>query len=161
MSVMTKQVRTVVSKSSVLGTSIVALALASGWGNRVSAQERIIPPQMQGTYDNFHYAPAVRVGNTVYASGVVSANPDPTEQFREIFQRLTIVLEAAGASLGDIVEMTTFHVDMDAHVAAFQAVRDEFFTENYPAWTAIGVEQLFSPPFLVEVKVVAVVPDGS
>ena len=160
MSAMTKQVRTVVLKSAILGPFCLALTLGGGFGNRVSAQERIIPPEMQRTHDNFHYAPAVRVGNTVYASGVVSANPDPTEQFREIFQRLTIVLEAAGSSLEDVVEMTTFHVDMDAHVAAFQAVKDEFFTENYPAWTAIGVEQLFSPPFLVEVKVTAVVPSG-
>lgn len=141
--------------------SVLALAVAAFVPQgSASAQERIIPPGMEGIYERFHYAPAVRVGNTLYVSGMVSGNPDPTAQFNEIFTQLSRVLEAAGSSLADIVDMTTFHVDMPDHIDAFMAVKDEYFTEEYPTWTAIGVEQLFTPAFLVEVKVVALIPES-
>lgn len=126
----------------------------------VEGQERIIPRGMEQSYEEFHYAPAVKVGNTVYASGVVSGNPDPEAQFTEIFEALSLVLREAGASLEDVVDMTTFHVDMYEHIETFMEVKDVYLPENFPAWTAIGVDRLFLPDFLVEVKVVAVIPEG-
>lgn len=126
----------------------------------VEAQERIVPRGMEQSYEEFHYAPAVKVGNTVYASGVVSGNADPSAQFTEIFEALSVVLEEAGASLEDVVDMTTFHVNMYDHIDTFMEVKDVYLPENFPAWTAIGVDRLFLPEFLVEVKVVAVIPEG-
>ena len=135
---------------------VVSAIAASG----AEAQERIVPERMQGIYDTYHYAPAVKVGNTIYASGVVAGHPDPETQFRQIFEGIRFVLGEAGAGLEDIVDMTTYHVNMGEHIETFMAVKDEFLTENYPAWTAIGVERLFTLDFLVEVKVVAVIPEG-
>jgi enamine deaminase RidA (YjgF/YER057c/UK114 family) len=128
-------------------------------GQPLSAQERIVPARFQRTYDQFHYAPIVKVGNTLYLSGVVAGDPDPEQQFETLFRTLNAVLQEAGASLADVVEMTTFHVNMRQHIEAFMQVKDRHMLEPYPAWTAIGISELFSRQALVEIKVTAVVND--
>jgi enamine deaminase RidA (YjgF/YER057c/UK114 family) len=128
-------------------------------GQPLSAQERIVPARFQRTYDQFHYAPIVKVDNTLYLSGVVAGDPDPAQQFETLFRTLNAVLREAGASLADVVEMTTFHVNMREHIDTFMQVKDRHMLEPYPAWTAIGISELFSRQALVEIKVVAVVND--
>ena len=54
----------------------------------------------------------------------------------------------------NVVDMTTYHVGLQAHLAEFVRVKDEFVKEPYPAWTAIGVAELAVPGARVEVKVV-------
>jgi enamine deaminase RidA (YjgF/YER057c/UK114 family) len=136
----------------------VGLMLVSA-GQPLSAQERIVPARFQRTYDQFHYAPIVRVDNTLYLSGVVAGDPDPEQQFETLFRTLNAVLQEAGASLADVVEMTTFHVNMREHIETFMQVKDRHMLEPYPAWTAIGISELFSRQALVEIKVTAVVND--
>ena len=70
------------------------------------------------------------------------------------------VLEAAGATLADVVELMTFHTDLRGEMAAFSKVKDAFFTERYPSWTAVGVTELALPELLVEIRAVAVAGSG-
>ncbi|MGR6999331.1 Rid family hydrolase [Yinghuangia aomiensis] len=73
-------------------------------------------------YDQWHIAPGVRVGDLLICSGVTgvaedgSYSSDPVRQYEQVFANIEIVLAAAGAGLGDIVEMLTFHVDFDKRV---------------------------------------------
>ena len=123
--------------------------------------ERVIPDSMQKSYDRFHFAPGVKVGDLLLCSGQIGTGADgrcpedPTEQFRLAFQHVQAILEEAGGSLADIVEMTTYHVDMGEHLGAFMKVKDEFIAEPYGAWTAIGCTELAMPGGLVEIKVQA------
>ena len=55
--------------------------------------------------------------------------------------------------------MKTFHVNMREHIEMFMQVKDRHMLEPYPAWTAIGISDLFSRQALVEIKVTAVVND--
>jgi enamine deaminase RidA (YjgF/YER057c/UK114 family) len=120
----------------------------------------VIPEGMQNFYDQFHFAPAVCVGRTVYCSGQVGAapdgklDPDPAVQIGQAFENVRTVLKEAGASFEDVVEMTTFHVGFDEHIGIFMQVKDGFVKEPYPAWTAIGVAELAFGA-LVEIKVTA------
>lgn len=125
----------------------------------LQGQERIVPEMYERTYENFHYAPAVKVGNTLYLSGIVAGDPDPEQQFERVFEHLGTVLAEAGADLSNVVEMTTFHVDMREHIDTFIEVKDRHMSAPYPAWTAIGISELYSPRALVEVKVTAVMED--
>ena len=122
----------------------------------MSTRGPIIPAGSEKTYERFHFAPAYRVGDTVYVSGIIGAGDDPAEQFADAFTQLARVLEAAGSSVENIVEMTSFHVDMSAHLGAFMAARDAAMSEPWPAWTAIGCTELAMPNGLAEVKVTAV-----
>ena len=137
----------------------LAAALTLALPNHLGAQERIVPEMYQRAYDTYHYAPIVKVGNTLYLSGIVAGDPDPEQQFERVFEHLEAVLAEAGADLSNVVEMTTFHVNMREHIETFIEVKDRHMSEPYPAWTAIGITELFSPRALVEVKVTAVLED--
>ena len=82
---------------------------------------RIVPEGWENTYNNFHYAPAVRAGDTLYLSGIVAVlqgeenenNPENLEAaFDRCFEALGKVLEASGADFSQVVEMTTFHTEL-------------------------------------------------
>lgn len=124
--------------------------------------EVVIPPGSEKTYQRFHFAPATKVGSTVYCSGVIGADGadvpgEAADEFALAFTRLAGVLETAGASLENIVEMTSFHVDMSRHLGAFMAAKDAVMKEPFPAWTAIGCTELAIPGARVEIKATAVI----
>jgi enamine deaminase RidA (YjgF/YER057c/UK114 family) len=131
----------------------------------MSKNERriIVPTGAQAMYDRFHFPQATRVGDTVWVSGQVGmdaagqSGADMAAQARLAFEGLKAVLAEAGATLGDVVDLTTFHTDLRGDMRAFAAVKDEYFPGNYPSWTAVGVTQLARPEFLVEIRAVAVV----
>ena len=125
----------------------------------------IIPPGQERVYQSWHFAPAVRTGNTIYVSGVIGLGDggkvpeDPAEEFANAFTQLAGTLAAAGASLEDVVELTSFHVNMSETLGAFVAAKDAVISEPYPAWTAIGCTELAVPGGRAEVKATAVVAD--
>jgi enamine deaminase RidA (YjgF/YER057c/UK114 family) len=121
----------------------------------------VIPSEMKAMYDNFHFAPAIKDGDRLFCSGVIGIGPDgkassdPETQFKQAFESLKSVLSAGGASFGDIVDITTFHVGLQTNMRAFTKVKDQYVSAPYPAWTAIGISELAFPGGLVEIKAVA------
>lgn len=70
------------------------------------------------------------------------------------FDNLRSVLEAAGASLDDIVDMTSFRTDPEAQFPTVMEAKARAFPEKpYPNWTAVGVTWLAGFDF--EIKVIA------
>jgi enamine deaminase RidA (YjgF/YER057c/UK114 family) len=127
----------------------------------MSAKEPIIPAGYEAYYNDYHFAPAAKVGDRLYLSGQIGVSDDggvsddPETQFTAAFEHVKAVLEGAGKTMDDIVEMTTFHVGLQQHAKVFMAVKDRYIKEPYPAWTAIGISELFFPGALVEIKVIA------
>jgi enamine deaminase RidA (YjgF/YER057c/UK114 family) len=123
--------------------------------------ETIVPESDKSLYNNFHFAPAVRSGNLLICSGVIGSGGDgkvpeaAADEFRLAWQGVGQVLEEAGLNYDNIVEYTTFHVGLNAHLADFMKVRDEFLSEPWPAWTAIGVTELAVRGGRVEIRVIA------
>ena len=116
----------------------------------------VVPEDSQASYDRFHFAPAYRVGDTLYVSGVIGTGETLQEEFASAFENLANVLAAAGFSFADVVDMTSFHVDMQSTLGAFMEARDAAMSEPWPAWTAIGCTELAIPTGRAEVKVTAV-----
>lgn len=108
------------------------------------------------------YAPAVQVGATVYCAGQVGRTAelqviaDPEAQFVAAWENLRLVLAEAGCTFEDVVEMTTYHVEMRRHMDVFRTVKDRLFPRGTCAWTCIGVSELAHPGLWVEIKCVAV-----
>lgn len=123
--------------------------------------EQIIPKEMQAFYDTFHFAPAVKDGNLLRCSGMIGFDQkgrcpeDPENQFTLAFNNLKLLLNEADASFENIIEMTTFHVSLNEHMATFTQVKDQFIKEPFPAWTAIGISELALPGALLEIRVTA------
>jgi enamine deaminase RidA (YjgF/YER057c/UK114 family) len=127
-------------------------------------REVIVPDSMRRIAAEKGYAPGLRAGRTLYVAGQVGRTPeltvirDPEAQFTACFENLRQVLTAAGCGLVDIVDMTTFHVDMAAHWQVFRAVKNRMLPRAAFPLTAIGVVALAEPGLLLEVKAVAVIP---
>lgn len=120
---------------------------------------------MQQVSDGYGYSQTVRVGSTIWVSGQAGFGPEGipasvADQSRLAFQNLQLVLEAAGSSLDDIVELTTYHVSMD-ELPAFMEAKNRFIQAPYPAWTAVQVAGLAEPALRVEIRATAVIGSGA
>jgi enamine deaminase RidA (YjgF/YER057c/UK114 family) len=125
------------------------------------AIKTINPKQSQALYDQFHFSQAVRSGELLLCSGQIGRGADgkiPAEladEFRNAWRLVGAVLKAAGAQFSDILEYTSYHVGLHGTIGTFMKVRDEFLSEPWPAWTAIGITELAVPGAHVEIRVTA------
>ena len=121
----------------------------------------IVTPAFPNYPRDWHFSPGLDTGDFVFFSGITGVRPDlsladdPQVQFRETFGFLRDTLVVAGPYFRNIVEMTTYHVDLRKHLKSFSKVKDEFIAEPYPAWTAIGVLELVTPGTLIEIRAIA------
>ena len=107
------------------------------------------------------YSQAMQVGNLIYTSGQIPINPATgsfveggiKEQTRQSLFNVKAILEEAGLTMGNVVKTTVFMADMN-DFADMNAVYAEFFTEPYPARSAVAVKTL-PKGALVEIEVVA------
>ena len=107
------------------------------------------------------YSQAVQVGNLVYTSGQIPIDPATgafvaggiREQTRQSLLNVKAILEEAGLAMSSVVKTTVFRADMN-DFADMNAVYAEFFTEPYPARSAVAVKSL-PKGALVEIEVVA------
>jgi 2-iminobutanoate/2-iminopropanoate deaminase len=91
------------------------------------------------------------------ADGSVASVGDAAGQARAALTSLQRMLEAAGASLDDVVRIVTYLTDIEDHPAV-HAVRREFFGDEPPASTSVGVVRLYDERQLVEIEATAVLP---
>jgi enamine deaminase RidA (YjgF/YER057c/UK114 family) len=115
----------------------------------------IVPDSSRKTYENWHFAPAVRHDDLVFCSGVVGRGESAEDEFRNAWQSLDEVLKEAGVSYADIIDSTLYIVDLQKNAGTMAKVKDEFIKEPYPASTWIGVTELVIPGARAEIKVVA------
>lgn len=107
------------------------------------------------------YSQAIQVGNLVYTSGQLPIDPATgqfpeggiKEQTRQSLTNVKAILEGAGLSMSSVVKTTVFMADMD-DFAEMNSVYAEFFSEPYPARSAVAVKTL-PKNALVEIEVVA------
>ena len=128
----------------------------------MTSRQSIIPESMKLLADRAGYVPAVKVGPVLYCAGQVGRTADlvviadPAEQFAAAWENLRSVLAAGGCTFDDVVDMTTYHVDMGRHMDVFREVKDRIFPRGTCAWTCVGVTELARPGLLVEIKCTAV-----
>tara|TARA_B100000161_G_scaffold51067_1_gene33161 strand:- start:208 stop:612 length:405 start_codon:yes stop_codon:yes gene_type:complete len=129
------------------------------------ANQAIFPPNRHALYEAHGYSPAIRSGDLLFVSGQVGSREDGTpepdfkKQVELAFENLRAILEAAGCSFDDIIDVTSFHTDPENQFGDIMAVKGVVFDRApYPNWTAVGVTWLSGFDF--EIKVVARIPDG-
>ena len=105
------------------------------------------------------YASAIRVGDTIYVSGVVAGvrkgETDLTLGYARAFKKIGETLHSAGASWDDVIDITTFHTDLTTQMPAIVAVKNRYIKPPFPAWTAIEVARLIPTNGITEIKIVA------
>ncbi|MGQ3025448.1 RidA family protein [Sphingopyxis sp.] len=142
-----------------MAAGLVAAPAAARETDKVLMSEH---PQGRAFQEAVGYADAVIAGDTIYLSGVVAGmakgETDLAAGYDRAFKGIAATLARAGASWDDVVDITTFHTDLAAHIDGFAAVKNKYVKAPFPAWTAIGVSRLYEPTAVVEIKVVAVKP---
>jgi len=129
----------------------------------MSVHDVVFPEGRRALYELHRYSPAVRSDGLLFVSGQVgsredgSPEPDFEAQVRLAFDNLQATLRAAGCTLDDIIDVTSFHTDPEQQFETVLKVKNEMFPQPpYPSWTAIGVNWLAGFDF--EIKVVARIP---
>ncbi len=122
-------------------------------------RERILSPRVK---EGPAYSQAMKAGDLLFLSGQVSQDADGnlvgvgdvTAQTRQVLGNMRALIEAAGATLDDVVKLTVYVVDINDG-AKVREVRSEFFGgPDYPASTLVGDIKLARPEFLVEIEAV-------
>lgn len=116
-----------------------------------------------------------RAGDFLYVSGTSSRRPDDTfegvtvdddgstqldirAQTRAVIENIRDILESVGAGLDDVVDVTSFLVNMQ-DFDGYNEVYAAYFDYDGPARTTVAVHQLPHPHLLIEIKVTAYKPD--
>ena len=127
------------------------------------ARDVIFPAGRQALYERNRYSPAIRSNGFLFVSGQVGSRPDGTlepdlrAQVRLAFQNLDDILEAAGCSFTDVIDVTVFMVNPEQNFEAVWPVVQEHWGEApHPTLTGIGVTWLYG--FQFEIKVIARLP---
>ncbi len=113
------------------------------------------------------------VGDFIFVSGTSSRRPDNTiagvelidemntkkldieVQTREVLKNIDRNLQTVGASLKDVVDVTTFLVNMNDFGGYNKAYGEFFDKQTGPTRTTVAVHQLPHPDLVVEIKVTA------
>ncbi len=112
-----------------------------------------------------------QVGDFVFVSGTSSRRPDNSfegvavdgmgttnldirKQTRAVIKNIKDILASVGCELSDIVDVTTFLVNMN-DFGGYNEVYAEYFDYNGPTRTTVAVHQLPHPHLLIEIKVTA------
>ncbi|HEY1657219.1 MAG TPA: RidA family protein [Candidatus Sulfotelmatobacter sp.] len=103
---------------------------------------------------------ARRADNTFAGAEVDSlgtARLDIRAQTRAVIENIRDILESDGAQLGDVVEISTYLVNMN-DFAGYNEIYGEFFGYDGPARTTVAVHQLPHPHLLIEMRATAYKP---
>lgn len=129
----------------------------------MTRHDAIHPADRQALHEKNRFAAAIRSGDLLFVSGQVgsrehgSPEPDFAAQVRLAFHNLAEILAASGCTFADIVDVTSFHTDLEAQFEAAMAAREEALAgPPVTNWTALRVNWLAS--FDVGIKVVARIP---
>jgi enamine deaminase RidA (YjgF/YER057c/UK114 family) len=126
----------------------------------------IVSPSWAPFYEETAIPAAVLTGAQLHVSGHTGEDPDgrfPDEmeaQIRGTFRNLTETLAAAGSGWPQVVSMTSYHVGLRGYEEAVLGIAGEFIAAPFPAWTAVGVTELWPPEALIEISCVATLTDG-
>jgi enamine deaminase RidA (YjgF/YER057c/UK114 family) len=130
--------------------------------------EPIVPRQFGPPLGLYSHGMIVPAGELVVVAGQVGAprtgSPaaDVSEQTRQAFDNVRVVLEAAGCTLRDVVRFQTF-LTGSHHIAGFMKAREEVFARHYPDRvyppnTLLIISQLVRPELFVEIEAMALRP---
>jgi enamine deaminase RidA (YjgF/YER057c/UK114 family) len=148
-----------------LSATIAALLAVVPLGGPADAQARkdatvLMAESERGRQfqEEYGFSDAIIVGDTIYLSGIVAGTaPGETDMkpgYDRVYRHIGAILKRAGASYDDIVDMTSFHTDVEAQLKPMSEVHKTYVKAPYPAWTAIGVAKILGNG-ITEIKITA------
>lgn len=130
-------------------------------------KQRFVSPKVS-EYPPGHWSNCLRVGDHIWLSGFTARGNDlkqidgagsAYQQARAIFTKVKHCLEAADATMADVINMTIYVTDMADNKEVWRA-RQEFFEGDFPCSTLVQVAALAQPEILVEITCQAIAGSG-
>jgi 2-iminobutanoate/2-iminopropanoate deaminase len=127
-------------------------------------RERINPPGMTPPMGAYSHGYVVDIGTAkmIFVTGQIPidhdgnlVSDDVAQQARFVFERVQAILEAAGASMADVVKAQIFLTDVKDFTVV-SPIRNEFFGQSEPVSTLVEVSALVREGCKVEVEVIAI-----
>ena len=87
--------------------------------------------------------------------GSPPSSSDMGDQVKRAFENLGTVLQTTGLSASDVVRVNYYTTDVDELIAVLGPLASEFFGENLPASTLLGVSRLAFPQLKIEIEATA------
>jgi 2-iminobutanoate/2-iminopropanoate deaminase len=116
-------------------------------------------------YEPFGFTNGVRFKDVLYLSGISALDPegkvvgtDIETQTQETYRNIQKVLRAAGSDLDQILQMTSFIVDLPTNGGGYVTARKKILTRTSYTSATIGVAALMIPGLLLEVQCIAATP---
>ncbi|MEL6707040.1 MAG: Rid family hydrolase [Pseudomonadota bacterium] len=160
-------IRTARSAVFALAASLSAFVIAAplsadGHEEPAPAPLTTLMPEDEGArafQERFGYSQAVIHGDTVYLSGLILGPPQEgetrEESYDRSFQYLGSILERAGSSWDDVIDIISFHRDIPTSLPALAEVKGRYIKAPYPTWTVIGTNGLYTDEGELEIKITA------
>ena len=129
------------------------------------ATPRFLVPQGVGEHmrDNYHYSQGVVVNGMIYVTGQggwdesFTLSDDVHEQIGRSFANVANVLAEADATWEQVIDITSYHVELGETVLARMVEELRRYCPNHqPLWTVVGVPHLALPEMKVEITANAV-----
>ncbi|MBE3636589.1 Rid family hydrolase [Mangrovicoccus algicola] len=119
----------------------------------------------RAAFERYGFSPAVRSRGFLFISGQVGVRPDGTApgdiagQTEWALRRVAELLRIAGLDMADLVDVTSYHLDIEATLPDFLEAKARIVTPPYPAWSIIGIAGLSRPELKLEIRAVAALRD--
>ena len=127
--------------------------------------KQVIPTAGVLQYEPFGFTNCVRYRDVLYLSGISALDvqgrvvgEDIEIQTVQTFENIERILRAAGSGLDQILQMTSFVVDLERNGAGYVLARKKILTRYEYTSATIGVSALMIPRLLVEVQCRAAIP---
>lgn len=102
------------------------------------------------------YAQVVKVGNTLYISGVPGIDPDMSISIKQVYDRLQETLAHYGATFQNVVKENLYTTDIEA-VRQNNEVRKAYYKGDFPAATWVQIDRLYMEQANLEVDLIAII----
>lgn len=138
---------------------LLSLLLTIGIASAEEAASSIERKHHQAWEPDVGYTQVVRVGNTLYLSGVTSDGSSFADQLDNVYKTIKTILSEFDVTTDSIVKETIFTTDIEALKEAGEVRKQHFKNKRYPASTWVQIDRLFMPEFRVEVEVIVELPE--
>jgi enamine deaminase RidA (YjgF/YER057c/UK114 family) len=109
--------------------------------------------------DEIGYTQAVKVGNTIYVSGAVGWGKTE-EALKLAYDELDKTLKNYQATFENVVKENLYAIALDS-IIKYKDIRKLYYKNDFPAATWVQVDRLYDKNLVVEVEIIAVLPEDS
>jgi 2-iminobutanoate/2-iminopropanoate deaminase len=136
---------------------LIFITLTSSAQNNSPAIKKEKYNEWQNSEDEIGYTHAVKIDNVLYISGSVGDGETMAEQIKSLMESIKKTLTHYGAGFNNVVKETVYTANLDEFIQN-KSIRNNYYSNDFPAATWVQVSRLYLPKFKVEIEVIAHLP---